>query len=117
MRMRLKRIRKKDDEVNSLFHDCRADLLIPTEGLACEHRDVEAQLGADYGARRSTREQIVVYETAAIATNPIEEIVPAVVVRDQGNALPGIHQQQTATEHVTPGRDVASQHRCRLSSF
>src|SRR6267378_5365563 len=83
MRMRLKRIRKKDDEVNSLFHDCRADLLIPTEGLAGEPRDVEAQLGAEYGARRSIREQIVVHETAAIATNPIEEIVPAVVVRDQ----------------------------------
>jgi hypothetical protein len=43
--------------------------------------------------------------------------VPTIVVRDQSNALPGIHQQQTAAEHVTPWRDVASQHRCCLSSF
>jgi hypothetical protein len=25
-----------------------------------------------------------------------------VVVRDQGNALPGIHQQQTAAGHISP---------------
>src|ERR1700730_9587000 len=93
MRMRLEGIREKNDKINSLFHNRRANLLIPTEGLAGECCDVEAQLGAEYGASRSCREQVVVDETAAVAANPIEEIVLAVVVRDQSNALPGIHQQ------------------------
>ncbi len=73
---------RKNDEINLRFHNRRADLLISTERLAGKRRDVEAQLGAEYGARRANREQVVVHETVAVATDPIEEVVVAVVVRD-----------------------------------
>jgi len=70
--------RRKNDDVNSLFYNCRADLLISTEGLAGERRDVDAELGDEYGTGRRSREQIVVHETAPVGTNPIEEVLLAV---------------------------------------
>ena len=92
VRMRLERIREKDDEVDPSFHDCRAHLLIPAERPACKAGDIEPELGGEDRARRAGCEEIVVQQDAPVATSPIEEIVLAVIMGDHGDALSGVHQ-------------------------
>jgi hypothetical protein len=42
----------------------------------------------------------MMHEDPAVAANPVEQIVLAVVVRDESDALLRIHQEQTAAGHV-----------------
>jgi hypothetical protein len=93
VRMRLERIREKDDEINSSLDDRGADLLIATERSAGEASDIETELGREDRARRAGREEIVVQKNASVAANPVEEIVLAVIVSDQSDVLSGVHQK------------------------
>jgi hypothetical protein len=93
VRMRLERIREKDDEIDSSLDDRGADLLIATERSAGEASDIETKLRSEDRARRAGCEEIVVQKNASVAANPVEEIVLAVIVSDQSDVLSGVHQK------------------------
>ena len=97
--MRLERIREEDHEIDSPFYDCRADLLISAEWSTGEPGDIQAKLSAQYRACRACSEQIVVKQDAAIAPDPIHQVVLPVVVSDEGNVFSCVHEQQTSTGH------------------
>jgi hypothetical protein len=99
VRMRLERIRKEHDKVNPSFDDCRADLLIATQWATGEASDVEPKLGGEDRACGAGCEEIVVEKDTPVATSPIEEVMLSIVMGDHGDALSGIHQEQTAAGH------------------
>ena len=86
--MRLEWVREEDHEIDSAVYDCGTDLLISAEWPAGEPGDIQPELGAQYRASRTRREEIVVHEDAAIAPHPVEKVVLPVVVGDQSNMLP-----------------------------
>src|SRR5262245_63150441 len=111
MRMRLERIPEEDDEVDPALGDAGPDLLVAAQGAAQVEIHLEPQLGFEQVAGRARGEQLVALERAAIVASPLQEIVLAIVVGDESDALSLVHRDAAGQHDLllgTTGRMLAN---------
>jgi hypothetical protein len=91
VRLGLERVPEEDHQVDAPLGDRRPHLLVAAERSGEEAGDRQAELARDQPAGRAGGEELVVREGAAVVAGPVEHVVLAVVVGDQGDALARRH--------------------------
>src|SRR5687768_17919337 len=103
MRVRVERIPEKDHEVDATLGDAGAHLLIAAQRATEESGDVEIELGAQNFAGRARGKELVTGECPSVVARPLEQVVLAIVVGDEGDALHVVHANRSSSSGAAVG--------------
>jgi hypothetical protein len=84
--LRLERVPEEDEHVDRALDDLGADLQVAAERAARNplHRELEAVV--EQAARRAGGDEPVAHQRVDVEPRPLEQVLLAVVVRDEGDA-------------------------------
>lgn len=85
--VRFERVPEEDQDIHLALGDLRADLLVAAQRPAQKHLHGQPQFLLEQGARRAGGEDFVVAQPPDVEARPFEQVLLAVVVGDEGDAL------------------------------
>ena len=111
MRHGFERIPEKDEKIDLVSDDLRADLLVPAQGSALKSRDFEAKFAFQEIASGACRVHFVVCQGIPVVFGPFHQVQFLFVVSDQRNVLV-VQHNNFLVRHMTslvlsPRRRVA----------